>query len=127
MSSIERAKSDIIAMNQRTEGCASLFLPRFEAVAIAASYGGIEAFKTILSRLPGDFPLPIILLLHIGDQFPSVFAASLACVSKLTVKWAENGEQLKNGQVYVAPPGAHLVVSEDKQLALMNSPRIDHA
>lgn len=67
-----------------------LLLP-FDVVAIAASYGGIEAIKAIVSSLPKDFPAPIVFLQHIGDEFPDSLPQSIGRCAGFPVKWAEQG------------------------------------
>ena len=96
----------------------------FDVVAITASYGGIEAFHSVLSTLPPNFPLPVILLLHVGDQFSDSFPKSLARTSNLPVKWAEHDEQLHAGQIYVAPPGVHLSVDAHLRFVLSRTPKV---
>ena len=40
----------------------------FKVVVIGTSYGGLEALKAIIPNLPEDYPLAILVVLHIGDN-----------------------------------------------------------
>lgn len=77
-------------------------------VAIAASTGGPPALAKLLGALPGDFPLPILLVQHMGPPFMEGFAAWLDGLSRLRVSVAEDGETPCRGRVYVAPGDRHL-------------------
>ena len=103
------------------------FFQPFEAVVLAASYGGIEAIKHILSIIPATFPVPIVFLLHVGDEFSQVLPRSIGRWANLPVKWAEEGERMASGQIYIAPPGAHLLIDNAKRFILSPTPRVQHA
>lgn len=80
----------------------------FDVVVIGASMGGVEALTQVLERLPEDFPVPVGVVLHIGANLTSQLQPVLRRHCRLPVKWAEAGERLRGGTVYVAPPDLHL-------------------
>lgn len=82
-----------------------------ELVAIGTSVGGPQALKTILSDLPGNFPVPIVIVQHMTVGFMSGFASWLNACSSLTVKEAEDNECLLPGYVYLAPDCYHLKIN----------------
>jgi two-component system, chemotaxis family, protein-glutamate methylesterase/glutaminase len=82
-------------------------------IAIGGSTGGPAAIVEILRGLSGAFPIPILLVIHIGEAFSSPFAEWLDGLSALRVRYANDGENLPAfGQsgVIMAPPGFHMVV-----------------
>lgn len=82
-------------------------------VAMGASTGGPAAILEILRALGPDFPLPILLVLHIGEMFAKAFADWLDVQSPMRVRYARDDDPLPgrgDAQVIVAPPGRHLVV-----------------
>lgn len=97
---------------------------RVQAVAIATSTGGPVALETILERLPGDFPVPILVVQHLAKGFLGGLATWLGSASKLRVKVAEPGEQLAAGVVYLAPDELHLGVTADRRVALSAEPAL---
>lgn len=86
-------------------------------VAIGASTGGPTALQTILSGLPRDFPVPVLIVQHMTLGFIQGFSEWLAQASGFPVRVATQGEPLLPGQAYVAPDGAHLGV-ETGRIAL---------
>jgi two-component system, chemotaxis family, protein-glutamate methylesterase/glutaminase len=92
-------------------------LPVCEVVAIGASTGGPAAIVEILRGLPRSFPLPILLVIHIGEPFATAFADWLDGTSPLRVTYAKDGEALPRmgrGSVIMAPPDRHLVVQHGR-------------
>lgn len=86
---------------------------RARVVALGASTGGPGALVEILRQIPPDFPLPILIVIHIGHPFGSAFAEWLDGQSPIRVAYARDGEPVPVGgaaRVVLAPPGRHLVV-----------------
>jgi len=90
----------------------------FDVVAIAASAGGLRALTRVLSALDADFPAAIAVVQHLDPRHRSLMAELLSRQSRLPVKQAEDGDRLKSGSVYVAPPDRHLLVNDDGTLSL---------
>jgi len=81
-----------------------------DIIAIAASTGGPMALQQLLTNLPENLPVPIVITQHMPKAFTTSFAKRLDSVSGLTVFEAEEGMDLKPGHAYIAPGGSHLVV-----------------
>lgn len=82
-------------------------------VAVGASTGGPEACVRILRNLPPDFPLPILLVVHIGTAFGPALAEWLDRESRIRVACAVDGEPLPpvgQARVLMAPPDGHLIL-----------------
>lgn len=97
----------------------------YEAIVIGTSFGGLEALKTILPSLKIGFPLPVIVVLHIGDNNNEVFIRHLNEISPLNVKEAENGEPILPGNVYFAPPNYHLLIEDDFTFSLSTDKKLN--
>jgi two-component system chemotaxis response regulator CheB len=89
-----------------------------EVVAIAASTGGPAAIHRILTTLPSEFPLPILVVQHISRGFIPGFAGWLNKASPLRVKPAEEGEVLRPATVYVGVDDHHLGVTPERRIRL---------
>lgn len=87
-------------------------------VAVAASAGGPQALRQLLTDLPADFPAPILIVQHITPGFAESFAQWLNEISALPVRMAAHGEKPQPGQVYIAPSEAHLGVTASGTLLL---------
>lgn len=92
-------------------------------VAIGASTGGPGALVEILRGLPVDFPLPVLIVLHINEPFGAAFAEWLDGQTPHRVSYARNGALIAEGagRILMAPPGKHLVVAGSR-LALTSDP-----
>jgi two-component system chemotaxis response regulator CheB len=85
----------------------------YKAIVIGTSFGGLEALQLILPKLGSDFPLPVIVVLHIGDHNNNVFIRHLDSICTLNVKEAESNEPIVSGFIYFAPPNYHLLVEDN--------------
>ncbi len=93
-------------------------------VAIGVSTGGPSALSTILGELPADFPVPILLVMHIGNAFDLSFAEWLDGQSSVRVRVAVDGELLPpvgTPIIIMAPPSRHLVLRQGR-LRLTDAP-----
>lgn len=81
-------------------------------VAIGASTGGPLALRTVLAGLPRNFPVPIAIVQHMSPGFTEGFGDWLAQTSGFAVEVAGPGEALLPGHAYLAPDGAHLLVTQ---------------
>jgi two-component system chemotaxis response regulator CheB len=91
---------------------------KIDIVGIACSAGGINALQIVLGNLPKNFPVPIVVVQHIGPQHPSLLAEILSRSCSLSVKSAQNHEILLPGTVYLAPPNKHVLIDEQKRIVL---------
>lgn len=91
---------------------------RFEAVVIGSSAGGIQALTKVLTALPGEFPLPIIVVQHVHPHSDNYLAQILDAKCSLTVKQADEKEIITAGHVYIAPPNYHLLIEDDHSFSL---------
>ncbi len=81
----------------------------YKLLAIGTSTGGPVALQKILTQLPANFPLPIIMVQHMPAAFTKAFASRLNNLCQISVKEAENGDFLKPGCAYLAPGGMQMV------------------
>ncbi|MCI0755985.1 chemotaxis-specific protein-glutamate methyltransferase CheB [Roseomonas vastitatis] len=102
----------------------SALLPRTRpsVLAIAASTGGPPALAQVLGALPADYPLPVLLVQHMGSPFLEGFAAWLDGLVPMRVRLARDGERPRPGEVYVAPGERHLLMAPGGVLRLSAEP-----
>jgi two-component system, chemotaxis family, protein-glutamate methylesterase/glutaminase len=83
-------------------------ISKIDLVMIGTSTGGPQALTRLLARLPGDFPAPITIALHIPVEYTASLAARLDKTSALRVVEATDGMPLEPGMAVIARGGAHL-------------------
>ncbi|WP_315760155.1 chemotaxis protein CheB [Sphingomonas sp. Y38-1Y] len=93
------------------------------AVVIGASAGAVEALSRILPRLPVDYPLPLLIVVHIPET-PSTLAALFADKCRIAVREPEDKEPIAPGTAYFAPPGYHMLVEAGGTIALSVEPPV---
>ncbi|CAA9382021.1 Chemotaxis response regulator protein-glutamate methylesterase CheB [uncultured Leptolyngbya sp.] len=96
----------------------------YDIVAVATSLGGLRALSQILSALPANFPVAIVVVQHLHPHHRSWLAQILSRHTALSVKQAEEGDRLCLGTVYIAPPNKHLLVNGYGILTLSDTARV---
>ena len=89
-----------------------------EAIVIGASAGGVETLSQILPALPADYPLPVMVVIHLPPDRRSVMTELFDQKCSLRVVEAEDKEPILPRTVYFAPPDYHLLVETDRRLSL---------
>lgn len=96
-------------------------------IGIGASTGGVEALRHILTALPVAMP-PIVIAQHMLPGFTETFARRLDADCELSVREARDGEEAREGGVYIAPGGRHLLVQRSAgglRLRLSDDPPVN--
>lgn len=88
------------------------------AVLIGASAGAIQALSLILPELPANFPLPILIVVHVPTDRSNILAPLFEAKCRMVVREAEDKELALPGVIYFAPPDYHLLVESDGSLSL---------
>ena len=96
-------------------------------VAIGCSMGGLKALQTILTKLPPDFSMAIVITQHVSPYSNSILAELLQRDCALIVKEAEALEMIKVGCVYIAPPNYHFLVEDNMTIVLSSDERVTYA
>ncbi len=91
---------------------------RFEAIVMGASAGGMHALECILTQLPQDFALAVLVVQHQRADADNFLEEYLDRMSAINVKEACLGEAITGGNVYISPPGYHLQVEENRTISL---------
>ena len=97
-------------------------LADLDVVVVAASAGGLQPLRNLLSALPATLPASIFAVLHVpatgGNALPRILDRS----GPLPAASAADGERMRPGRIYVAPPDRHLLVVKDT-VRLSRGPR----
>lgn len=79
-------------------------------VCIGTSTGGPRALQQVITSLPKEIDVPVLVVQHMPPGFTKSLANRLDSLSQIRVKEAEDGELLQKGTAYIAPGGFHMEV-----------------
>ncbi|MBA4146199.1 MAG: chemotaxis protein CheB [Azospira oryzae] len=99
----------------------------YKAVVIGGSAGSFQGIVKILSQLPKNFPLPIIMCLHRLKHVRNGFVEALSIKSVVQVSEPYDKEPIKKGAVYLAPSNYHLSVELGNYFALSTEEMINNS
>lgn len=89
---------------------------------LGASLGGPQALKEFLMQLPEPLPVSFVIAQHIGKPFVPLLAEQLNRVSKLHVRPAEEGCQLRSGEVVLVPVDRRFALADNGLVELRDEP-----
>lgn len=97
--------------------------PDVGVIAVGASTGGPVALRSILSGLPWDFPVPLLIVQHIATGFIQGMVGWLSEVCRLKLHVAHDGEKTSGGNAYFAPDGVDMGVDRNGLIHLQREGR----
>jgi two-component system, chemotaxis family, protein-glutamate methylesterase/glutaminase len=102
----------ISAVRRPTPSHAAVLNRRIEIVAIGTSTGGPNALGEIVPEIPGDFPVPIVIVQHMPPIFTKLLADRLAAKSNIDVQECRAGDELRPAAAWIAPGDYHMIVDK---------------
>ncbi len=99
----------------------------FKAIVIGVSAGGLDVLMKIIPELPPDFTLPIVIVQHVQEGSDFRLPEILQNKSLIKIKEARDMEELNPSHVYIAPPGYHLLIENEKQFRLSIDAPVQYA
>ncbi len=93
-------------------------------IGIATSAGGLSALTRLLSALPPKLEAAVLVVQHMDPARPSHLADILGRRTPLPVKQAASNDRLQVGLVFIAPPGAHILVDPEGIISLSHRPPV---
>lgn len=107
--SIEKVARDAFSYDQSSK-LSNVLTGKCACLALGTSTGGPVAIQKILTKLPANFPVPVLMVQHMPGTFTQAFAKRLNDLCDVTVKEGANGETLRPGVCYLAPGGKQMTV-----------------
>jgi len=81
-----------------------------DIIVVGASAGGIEALRVLAGGLPADLPASLFVVLHTSPDSPAMLAGILDRSGGLPALSPKDGDRIRPGTIYVAPPDRHLLI-----------------
>lgn len=100
---------------------------RYKAIVIGGSAGSFQGITRILSSLPENFSLPIIMCLHRLKHVRNGFTEALSIKSIKPVTEPCDKESIKRGNVYLAPANYHLSVELGNSFSLSTEEMVNNS
>ena len=91
-------------------------------VLLGASAGGITALRSIVRSLPADLPAAVFICVHLSPESPALLGEIIDRETELEAANALDGEAIRPGRIYVAPPDFHTLIDGDR-IRLHRGPR----
>lgn len=91
----------------------------FDVVVLGISTGGPQALTYMIPQLPADFPLPLLIVLHMPIGYTKIFAERLDKISAVRVVEAQEGDLVCPGVITIAQAGRHLTCERTSQDTVM--------
>ncbi len=99
---------------------------RRDIIVVGASLGGIDALRKLTSGLSPGLEAAVLVVLHTHRTGPRILADILGASSSLEVSYAQHGQTIKHGHVYLASPDHHLTVKSPGLCCLTDTPKVHH-
>ena len=87
---------------------------RCDAIVLGISTGGPQALRHLLPELPANFPVPLLMVLHMPVGYTAPFAEKLDEISQIDVAEAKDGDVLRPVIALLAQAGRHLSVLRNR-------------
>lgn len=97
----------------------------YDIVVMGGSAGGFNAFKSVLSALPPDFSMPVLLVQHLHPSDDGLFVQHMAMSVDLSVTEPWDKEPIEPGKVYVAPADYHMLVERGGTIAFSTEGKVN--
>jgi two-component system chemotaxis response regulator CheB len=81
-----------------------------DIVVINASAGGVAALHKVIERLPTDLSAAVFVVLHMSPNLSTKLPEALNRAGSLPAILAEDGDAIRQGEIYLAPPDRHLII-----------------
>jgi two-component system chemotaxis response regulator CheB len=85
-----------------------------DIITIGASAGGVEALRVLAAGFPAELPAAVFVVLHLAPDGFSVLPRILTRSGPLSAIHPEDGDPIRPGMIYVAPPDRHLLVERGR-------------
>jgi two-component system chemotaxis response regulator CheB len=97
-------------------------LDKRDIIVVGGSAGGVEALTRLCGGLPADLPASLLVVQHVAPTARSVLPELLTRAGPLPAVHPEDGEAIRRGRIYVAPPDLHMLLGDGGRIRLRRGP-----
>lgn len=99
----------------------------YKAVMIGGSAGSFQVITKIVTALPKNYPLPVMLCLHRLKHVRSGFVEALSIKSQMEIIEPNDKDSIKGGKIYLAPANYHMYIELGNRFALSTEDVVNHS
>ena len=85
-------------------------MPARDIIVIGASAGGFDAIRRLVAGFSAELPAAVFVTIHVNAKSDGVLPALITSAGPLIAAHPSDGEPIRNGRIYVAPPDYHLLI-----------------
>lgn len=86
----------------------------YDVIVIGSSTGGPTAIERVITKLPANLPIPVLIAQHMPENFVPSFVNRLDVITPLNVVVGKKGDVLTKGKIYIAPGGSNMIIERDE-------------
>ena len=86
----------------------------YDVIVIGSSTGGPTAIERVITKLPANLPIPVLIAQHMPENFVPSFVNRLDLITPLKVVVGKKGDVLTKGMIYIAPGGRNMIIERDE-------------
>lgn len=83
----------------------------YNVIVIGSSTGGPTAVERVITKLPENLPVPVLIAQHMPANFIPTFAKRLDSLTSLNVVVGRKDDVLRAGNIYIAPGNRNMIVT----------------
>lgn len=99
----------------------------YKAVIIGGSAGSFQVVTKIITALPANYPLPVILCLHRLKHVRSGFVEALSIKAQMPIVEPNDKDPIKSGKIYLAPANYHMYIELGNKFSLSTEESVNHS
>lgn len=92
----------------------------YDVIVIGASTGGPSAVEKVITHLPGNLTIPVLIAQHMPSNFVPSFASRLDALTPLSVVMARKDDVVETGKVLIAPGSRNIVVKKENNKVVID-------
>ncbi|GGQ07570.1 chemotaxis protein CheB [Shewanella litoralis] len=100
--------------------------PKLIVVGVGASAGGLEALQSLLSNMPTDSGMALVVAQHLSPSYKSMMTELLEKESTISVVTAIDNAQIEPNKVYICPPNSNIEITANDRIKLLSYPDVRH-
>ena len=100
---------------------------KYSAIIIGGSAGSFKITSRIISSLPADFPLPVIVCMHRLRNVKTGIISALSNNTRIHICEPFDKDMIEAGKVYIAPANYHLLIEQGNYFSLSTIKPFNHS